>query len=402
MKTTIFKHAITSLLLIAGAVSFSSCKEEERPSLITVDETPITAMAAAGTYAIAVSSNGEWTAVVEDAANHEWCTLINASGVNNGTVTVNVAENTTLTPRSATVRIISGSLTKSVTINQETAGISIGYNGWATLVYGLGSWNIPCNVETQYVYFEGDSIVTGYSYKKVFSCDDKLHENIKYEGLIREQEKKTYFIPTNSETEYKLYDFSLEEGMIFEYIDWWYHELPPISFCIKQVDFVEINGVQKKRMKLTGLPPFDVIIYATWIEGIGSLNGLFEPCGVLAPGGNRILLCYFQNNEVVYKTPEYPECYYDKPEELIPFMKQPDIGVSVYPNPVDRVLNISSPEEIIRSVKLVDISADAVIYSNDNINTNVYTIDMSSMQRGFYGLTVWLNGKGGDFIIYKL
>ena len=119
MKTTVFKLVIIPLLLIAGAVGLSSCKEEEN-SFLTVDETPITATAEAGTYSMAVSSNGEWTAIVEDAANNEWCTLTNASGANNGTVTVNVTENIDTTPRSATVKITSGSLTKSVIINQET------------------------------------------------------------------------------------------------------------------------------------------------------------------------------------------------------------------------------------------------------------------------------------------
>ena len=119
MKTKIFKLVTILFVLIVGSSSCEEEKPEERPFL-TVDEMPITAMAAAGTYAIAVSSNGEWTALVEDAANNEWCTLVNASGTNDGTVTVNVAENTDITfaSRSATIKITLGGLTKSVTINQ--------------------------------------------------------------------------------------------------------------------------------------------------------------------------------------------------------------------------------------------------------------------------------------------
>ena len=88
---------------------------------LTVDETPISASAEAGTYSIAVGCNGEWTAIVEDATSHAWCTLTKTSGKGNGTITVNVAENTTTTARSATVKISSGVLVKSVVINQETA-----------------------------------------------------------------------------------------------------------------------------------------------------------------------------------------------------------------------------------------------------------------------------------------
>ena len=92
----------------------------EEPFL-TVDETPIAATAAAGMYSIAVSSNGAWTAVVEDAKNHAWCTLTGASGTNTGVITVNVAENPFFTARSATVKITVGDLTKYVVITQEGA-----------------------------------------------------------------------------------------------------------------------------------------------------------------------------------------------------------------------------------------------------------------------------------------
>jgi hypothetical protein len=77
-------------------------------------------------------------------------------------------------------------------------------NSWAILTYGLGAFDIPCCVKTHYVFFENDSLFSGNSYKKVFSYEDQLHENLIYKGLMREQDEKTYFIPANSETEYLL------------------------------------------------------------------------------------------------------------------------------------------------------------------------------------------------------
>jgi len=101
------------LLMLAG--SFFSCGDKEK-SFLTVDETPIIIETAeAGTYSIAINSNGEWTAVVENA---DWCTLNNSTGNGNDVITINVAENTLYTPRSATVKITAGSLTKSVVVNQ--------------------------------------------------------------------------------------------------------------------------------------------------------------------------------------------------------------------------------------------------------------------------------------------
>jgi len=253
---------------------------------------------------------------------------------------------------------------------------------WATLGYVVCPKECP--VWTQYVYFDGDSIVADYSYKKIFSCDDRSHENIKYEGLMREQCKKTYFIPANSETEYLLYDFSLEEGMTFEYTDWRSAFLSsPLE--IRQyvkVDFVEINGIQKKRISLTGQPPNDHYVLATWIENIGSSSGLLYPCSYIWTGSNRKLLCYFENNELIYKNPEYSECYYDSSVSSIQAMVFD--RYSVYPNPVDDILTISPSNSTISRIEIFNISGEKV-YSQ------IYegVIDISSLSKGMYFLKAY-------------
>jgi len=114
----ILKIKAVSAILLTLAGGLASCNEKEpapeSPFLI-VDETPIAATAKAGTYQIAISSNGEWTAIVEDAENHEWCELT----ISGDTIVVNVAENPLFTTRSTTVKITLGSLAKSVVINQK-------------------------------------------------------------------------------------------------------------------------------------------------------------------------------------------------------------------------------------------------------------------------------------------
>ena len=107
------------LLMLAGG--FFSCNNKEQPlePFLMIDETPITIETAeAGTHSIAVSSNGTWTAVVENA---DWCTLNNSAGERDGVITVNVAKNTLFIARNATIKITSGSLTKSVVVSQNAA-----------------------------------------------------------------------------------------------------------------------------------------------------------------------------------------------------------------------------------------------------------------------------------------
>jgi hypothetical protein len=272
--------------------------------------------------------------------------------------------------------------------------IVIPNSSWSVLSYGLGAYLVPSNVLTQYIYFDRDSIVANKTYKKVFSCDDRLHENIMYEGLIREQDKKTYFIPKNSETESLLYDFMLEEGMNFRYQSLTSNR--EYLFYVKEVDFVEINGIQKKQIQLTLLPNDD--IHVTWIENIGSLTGLFYSGGMLDTCSCRMtLLCYFQDNELIYKNPVYSECYYDKVENITSVQTIEDHDCSVFPNPIDNILTIFSSNNVISRIEIFD-----------NFGRKVYdqphkdTIDVSSFSKGIYLLKVYdINEQVSVFKIIK-
>ena len=95
--------------------------QEATKPLLNIDTETIIAPAEGGTFLTAVSSNGEWTAIVQDAENNLWITLDNASGVNNGVITVNVAENTISEIRNAKIKVSMGSLKEYVLVEQEGA-----------------------------------------------------------------------------------------------------------------------------------------------------------------------------------------------------------------------------------------------------------------------------------------
>jgi uncharacterized protein (TIGR02145 family) len=131
MKTNLFRNIVktrhaTSLLvlLLVLLLAFAGCKkddpapEPEPTPILTVSPEVIDTTAVAGTYAIAVTSNTTWT--VNSSAT--WSTPDNASGTNNGTVTVSVNENlSTEAQRSATVTFAAGTLTRTVAITQAAA-----------------------------------------------------------------------------------------------------------------------------------------------------------------------------------------------------------------------------------------------------------------------------------------
>ena len=266
-------------------------------------------------------------------------------------------------------------------------------SSWAILGFGYGSHDILCCVNTDYVFFDGDSIVAEASYKKVFSCDDRLHENIRFEGLMREQDEKTYFIPAKDEAERVLYDFSLEEGTTFEYC---FFENRTIPLYVKSVDFIEVNGYKKKRIQIGVVNGVEGIL-DTWIEEIGSLNGLLYPCSLLFLGGGIELLCYYQNDELVYKNPTYSECYYDKPEDLTSVQTIPINDCSIFPNPVDDIITVSCLSNTILRIEIFN-NIGQKVYSQ----TNDSAINVSSFPKGVYLLKMYdVNEQVSVFKIIK-
>jgi hypothetical protein len=236
------------------------------------------------------------------------------------------------------------------------------------LIRSAGTGIITC---TDYYYFDGDSIIGEHSYKKMFSCDDRLHENCGCIGLMREENQKTYFVYPASETEYLFYDFSLEEGMIFEFI----HPFRQDTFMlyVQKVDFVEINGTQKKRIQLES--------GGTWIEKIGHLDGILPdysfPVGIL-----YYLLCYHENNKLIYINPRHTECYYDESSNSILEIANNDYTIS--PNPVDDILNISYLNNAISRIEIFD-NLGKKVYSQ----TYKESINISSFEKGLSLLKVY-------------
>ena len=69
----------------------------------------------AGTTNFSLSSNVSWT-VSDDAS---WLTVSPSSGANSVTITATYTENTSSTPRTATIQAIGGGITRTVTVIQQ-------------------------------------------------------------------------------------------------------------------------------------------------------------------------------------------------------------------------------------------------------------------------------------------
>jgi hypothetical protein len=178
------KHHLFILMIAAAAFMLAGCGknggEPDEPPVtppeLSVTPASIPATAAAGSYAVTVTSNTAWTATVSSAAS--WCTLDNAAATGNGTVTVNAAANTATDTRAATVTVAAGTLTRTVSVTQDAFIPLTPPNAASTQTWGLGeqTWSdaihIPACSGTSFTesytepqccsYTEGDS--TWYYY----------------------------------------------------------------------------------------------------------------------------------------------------------------------------------------------------------------------------------------------
>lgn len=277
----------------------------------------------------------------------------------------------------------------------------------AQIVNDNSSWNmlslytknglVHIPQHTTKIYFDGDSLLNSKTYKKVFHCfDDEFCLNPIFYGLIREENQKTYFVFSDETKEYLLYDFSVELGDIIKF------DIPGVPMEVEEefrtfsrqvhsIDYININGVLKKRIKLAYLNSESIV--NIWIENLGSLSNFYTIDTRV--GYSYALSCYFQDNELVYKNPNYSECYYNNPADIPSVQTVVLDDCYIYSNLVDDILTISSSNNIISQIEIFDISGKKV-YSH----TYKESIDMSSFSKGLYLLKMY--DTNGQISLFKI
>ena len=197
-------------------------------------------------------------------------------------------------------------------------------------------WNVlltafPSYVSTEIFKIQGDSIVDGTTYSKIWVSVDSL-VSLQFMGLLRESDNIVYYMQPNL-TEGVLYNFNLQVGETAMVRNFFCYEYD-IPVTVVSIDTVEYFGVERRQWLLQSEE-----LYDTWVEGIGSLSGplysMFSMC-VVCPMWE--LLCYHENDILQYRMPFANTCYstsvgIDEPS--------PGTNNSISPNPVKRGENIT-------------------------------------------------------------
>lgn len=201
---------------------------------------------------------------------------------------------------------------------------------------------------TNSVYLlEGDTILNGKSYKKVYSfVTDYSYSSAGYIGGLREDNTKNiYFFPTtvnldtpgpisfpNDTSEHLLYTFdNLEVGMLLPINE------DATEIKVLAIDSVLMGDKYRKRYKIQN----DALLYIDyWIEGIGSNKDLFSPF-TYEFEWEYYTLCFTGSITYYLNSPNGEDsCHYSLPN--VGLNEKSSLDFNLYPNPATQTLTIKS------------------------------------------------------------
>lgn len=238
------------------------------------------------------------------------------------------------------------------------------YGKWVYQYYD--EFHNPTSQYTQYT-LNGDTTLAGINYKKTF-----VYSN--YVGALRENNKKIYFVPDTSSNEYVLYNFNLNLGdtIIHPYGG---AVCSNDTVIIQQVDSVLLSDGYHRQCHLSS--------NAIWIEGVGSLFYLLNPCNVFCVSANDLLQCVISDLSFTY--PSIIGSCTVSVSELISSSN----NISAYPNPANDFINVRI--EGIKDFKNYTITiADILgrIVSKEKITQNPIELNNSTLPNGIYLLKI--------------
>ena len=259
------------------------------------------------------------------------------------------------------------------TTNQQTILVQEG-KLWSNVSIGSMSGN---EYRSYWIKFEGDTIINDLEYKKVLQADDSIHSDWYINGFIREEvaNQKVYLYDKYRDENMLLYDFSLEtgdsiltgDGVFFAKVDSVIYEpFGNSTDTLKQIYF-DSGGV--------------------WIEGIGSLWGVLEGLNAFYMVGATLkLVCYYENDFLVYHNPDFETCFPDITTVSVSMFGNKK-EIEIFPNPASDKITIYSQSSRILEVKIYDLTGTC-LYQKFYTETNRIDLNTDYFPKGMYVLKV--------------
>jgi hypothetical protein len=248
----------------------------------------------------------------------------------------------------------------------------------------------PLNFDVYYEFFDiqGDTVIGAKAYKKLYSRYYEPGSEREYIYGIREDStQKIYFVLRGDEEERLLYDFNLQLGdtfLICNHIDIYVTSIDTVSM---------LNGELRKRIQFEPGPE-------TWIEGIGSLDGIvadggFYYCNTTGEE-HEFLNCFTVDGEVLYH-PEWS--IYPCVDGTTAYHGPESISFQLHPNPFNNTATLVLPDTQL-SGELFIYNLQGKLVDHEVIEAQYTTIYRGALPDGIY--VYQLLSRQGQMFVKKV
>jgi hypothetical protein len=272
-------------------------------------------------------------------------------------------------------------------------GLALYSGTFAQFNYFFPDSNSYFSVSWMKFWFEGDTSIGDFTYKKVYV---QSHDSIadfskaRYFAALREDTiaEKVYFryVDYNGNAEFLLYDFSVNIGdTVSFYSLWpfWYPELK--QRVVESIDSTLIDNHYRKRINF-----HQYYQPESWIEGIGSTNGIFFPgyFDIADAMEHTYLLCAHIDGELIYPLNSPDICYTSG--SGVRMNEHKNEPLKIYPTIADNLLYIETDKSINGfDYKIINVQGQVM-----NIGTlTSNTINVSNLNKGIYLIMIADNNK---------
>lgn len=258
----------------------------------------------------------------------------------------------------------------------------------------LDMWgNFPPPILERFALSGEDTIINTLTYKKLYIFYDTVFNpsHATCIGGIREDEQRRIYYAGEEIHELKpsyhtsnellLYNFSLNIGDTLRNANITF--VDEAFYVVSDIDTVLIGNTLRKMYCFCNTGEDCSNYCAKWIEGIGFLKGLLFTSGDLPTNGlNNNLICFKQNNEILYFNDNYSDCM-----PLISSITPPERilnAVRVMPNPAKfNVIQFEMSDIEIENIIIFNVNG--VIIDEIPVNEQTNTIQKThSYPPGIY------------------
>jgi hypothetical protein len=264
--------------------------------------------------------------------------------------------------------------------NQEL--ISEG-NKWNNLIYKYSSFTI----DNESLFVGNDTIIGESTYNKILRYINGRTDEISKIGNLRTTiDKKVFFRPDTASNDYLIYDFNVKKNDtltvygITGFNDESY--LSQIDFCVKEIDSVSLSNSYYTRFHLSSIEAD--MNTDTWIDGIGNTNGFLHYDAGLVGGNGYELLCFSDNDMLVYQNADFSSCDYLTSTNSIDNLD----AITIYPNPLldKSVISITNLNDS-RLYRLIIFNTNGELIFESQFR-NSYTLLRQDFNAGVYMIKI--------------